>query len=49
MPALVEKMVHFGEMPWHGESEALVGNETTEEVMKKAGLDWSVSTDVMMV
>lgn len=45
MPALVEKMVHFGEMPWHGESEALVGNETTEEVMKKAGLDWSVSTE----
>lgn len=45
MSALVEKMVHFGEMPWHGESEALVGNETTEEVMKKAGLDWSVSTE----
>lgn len=45
MPALVEKMVHFGEMPWHGESEALVGNETTNEVMRKAGLDWTVTTE----
>lgn len=45
MPALVEKMVHFGEMPWHGESESLVGNETTSEVMRKAGLDWTVTTE----
>lgn len=45
MPALVEKMVHFGEMPWHGESEALIGNETTDEVMRKAGLDWTVTTE----
>lgn len=44
MPALVEKMCHFGEMPWHGESEKLIGNETTQEVMEKAGLDWTVET-----
>ena len=43
MSALVEKMCHFGEMPWHGESEALTGTESANEVMVKAGLidrDW---------
>ena len=45
MVAAVEKMTHFGQMPWHGESEALTGNETTEEVMIKAGLDWKVETE----
>ena len=44
MPAVVEKMVHFGEMPWHGDSEELTGNETSREVMQKAGLDWNVVT-----
>ena len=44
MSALVEKMCHFGEMPWHGESEALTGTESANEVMVKAGLDWSVVT-----
>ena len=37
MSALVEKMCHFGEMPWHGESEALTGTESANEVMVKAG------------
>lgn len=44
MSALVEKMCHFGAMPWHGESEALNGDETSADVMRKAGLDWKVET-----
>ena len=44
MSACVEKMTHFGSMPWHGCSEALTGNESTSEVMEKAGLDWGVET-----
>lgn len=45
MSALVEKMCHFGQMPWHGESESLVGNESAQDVMVKAGLDWTVKTE----
>jgi phage/plasmid-like protein (TIGR03299 family) len=45
MSALVEKMCHFGQMPWHGESESLVGNESAHDVMVKAGLDWTVKTE----
>lgn len=45
MSALVEKMFHVGQMPWHGESTLLDGNETTQELMEKAGLDWQVKTD----
>ena len=45
MSALVEKMCHFGQMPWHGESESLVGNESAHDMMVKAGLDWTVKTE----
>lgn len=44
MVAAVENMAYFGEVPWHGIGEKLDGNETTQEVMIKAGLDWSVET-----
>lgn len=49
MSALVEKMCHFGEMPWHGDSEALTGTESANEVMVKAGLDWSVKTEPLFL
>lgn len=45
MSAAVEKMAHFGAMPWHGDSTPLDGTETTEELMEKAGLNWSVETE----
>lgn len=45
MPAAVESMTYFGEVPWHGEGTKLDGTETTEQVMEKAGLNWSVETE----
>lgn len=47
MVAAVEKMFHVGEMPWHGESTLLDGNESTEELMEKAGLNWKVKTETL--
>jgi len=45
MSAAVENMAYFGEVPWHGLGTPLDGNESTEEVMQKAGLDWKVTTE----
>ena len=45
MTAAVEQMAFFGEVPWHGLGNPLDGTETTEDVMIKAGLDWSVKTE----
>jgi len=44
MPAMVEKMCHFGQMPWHGHSHPLRGDENLEELVKVSGLDFTVET-----
>lgn len=45
MTAAVENMAFFGETPWHGLGKELTGNESTEQVMIAAGLDWKVNTE----
>lgn len=40
----VEQMAFAGETPWHGLGNRLEGNETPQEVIVKAGLDWQVET-----
>lgn len=40
----VETMAWIDEVPWHGLGVQLTGNESTDEIIKKAGLDWTVST-----
>jgi len=44
MPAIVENMAFAGALPWHGLGQELNGEETSEQVMVAAGLDWTVGT-----
>jgi phage/plasmid-like protein (TIGR03299 family) len=39
----VETMAYAGETPWHGLGKKVSGNLTPDEMMKVAGLDWTVS------
>lgn len=43
MPAYVDNMVFAGETPWHGLGTPLTGEESVEEMLQKAGLDWEVA------
>lgn len=43
MTANVETMAYAGELPWHGLGVKVAENLTPEEIMKEAGLDWTVS------
>lgn len=38
-------MVFAGEVPWHGLGERLNGDETVDEIRRKAGLDWNVEKE----
>src|SRR5215470_19096258 len=45
MPANVESMAYRAEggVPWHGEGEPVNNNMSVNAMLKKAGLDWTVS------
>lgn len=43
MAHMVETMAYAGEVPWHGLGVQVDGNLTPEEMLKEAGLDWTVS------
>lgn len=42
MSALVETMAYAGEVPWHGLGTKVPHDISTDEMLKKSGLDWSV-------
>ena len=42
MSALVETMAYAGEVPWHGLGTKVPHDLSTDEMLKKSGLDWSV-------
>ena len=39
----IETMAYAGEVPWHGLGVQVDGNLTPDEMLKQAGLDWTVS------
>lgn len=43
MAHLVETMAYAGETPWHGLGVKVLGDLTPDQMLKKAGLDWTVS------
>jgi phage/plasmid-like protein (TIGR03299 family) len=42
MSALVETMAYAGEVPWHGIGTKVEDDLTPQEMLEKAGLDWTV-------
>ena len=42
MSALVETMAYAGEVPWHGLGTKVPHDLSTDEMLKKSGLDWYV-------
>lgn len=42
MVAAVETMAYAGETPWHGLGEKVSNDLSPQQMMKKAGLDWTV-------
>ena len=43
MVAAVETMAYAGEVPWHGLGTKVPQDLSTDEFIKQAGLDWTVS------
>jgi len=43
MAHMVETMAYAGQVPWHGLGEKVEHSLTPEEMLKAAGLDWTVS------
>ena len=43
----VETMAYAGEVPWHGLGEKVPADLTTEQFMRKAGLDWKVEKETI--
>ena len=43
MVAAVETMAYAGEVPWHGLGTKVSDDLTPNQIMVKAGLDWSVN------
>ena len=43
MVAAVETMAYAGELPWHGLGTKVPNDLSTDEFIKQAGLDWTVS------
>ena len=39
---MVETMAYAGELPWHGLGTKVVADLTPEQMMQKAGVDWTV-------
>lgn len=48
MSANVESMVWLNEKPWHGMGYELTGDESLDEIIRLAGLDWKVGLKPMM-
>ena len=42
MVAAVETMAYAGEVPWHGLGTKVPHDLSTDEMLKKSGLDWYV-------
>jgi phage/plasmid-like protein (TIGR03299 family) len=42
MPANVQTMAYYGEVPWHGLGKLVPKGLTAEEMIRAAGLDWEV-------
>ena len=42
MAHMVETMAYAGETPWHGLGDAVSNDLTPQQMMQKAGLDWTV-------
>ena len=40
MVAAVETMAYAGEVPWHGLGTKVPHDLSTDEMLKKSGLDW---------
>ena len=47
MVAAVETMAYAGELPWHGLGTKVPQDLSTDEFIKQAGLDWTVSKKPM--
>ena len=43
MPANVQTMAYYGEIPWHGLGKQVPKGVTAEEMIRSAGLDWEVA------
>ena len=43
MAHMVETMAYAGQVPWHGLGQKVEHTLTPEEMLKAAGLDWTVS------
>ena len=44
----VETMAYAGEVPWHGLGVEVIDDLTPEQMMQKAGLDWTVSKQPLL-
>jgi phage/plasmid-like protein (TIGR03299 family) len=42
MPANVQTMAYYGEVPWHGLGKQVPKGVTAERMIQAAGLDWNV-------
>src|SRR5262245_59783350 len=42
MPAIVQTMAYYGEVPWHKLGTLVPRGETAEQMIRAAGLDWEV-------
>lgn len=49
MSHLVETMAYAGEVPWHGLGVKVQADMTPDQMMRAAGLDWTVSKQPMYV
>lgn len=47
MPAAVDTMAYVGEVPWHGLGTDVGKSITVPQMLKKAGIDWTVSRRTM--
>ena len=49
MPANVDTMMYYGEVPWHGIGVELDHPATSEEAIVAAGMDWEVKCGEIQV
>ena len=47
MVAAVETMAYAGELPWHGLGKKVPQDLSTQDFIKEAGLDWTVTKKPM--
>ena len=48
MAHMVETMAYAGELPWHGLGVKVIDDLTPEQMMQKAGVDWTVEKQDMV-